>query len=385
MFKKWQVKPRRFDEPYREADVHSSDSDSDSDSDESGSAKQQRRLAEPKPILKKPQKFVWPRENHHSKKVTWMPLGKSAASDTSATRAGQESSKNTPRPKSLSPEHLASLKLAELKPLLRERGLPVSGRKGVLVSRLLACSGEDDGASESQRLMRQSNIELKTLLRKKGLSQQGNKQVLVDRLLGREVQSQRKIVKWDKSKARQLLLEMLRDKRSQVRNMQANEVRESHEWFQDYPPANFKRYFEDMKAAAKKHEEKVDRDNANISMELEKFPRNGLTNRGYPFWDTHPASRLLRFDIEGGKDNLTPTELRMSRDEYRAFPLQVFRYHIYQERRRVRESKLKVVQRNKKALKSHLVEVRQNKKTWDKIAMGAEVGEATSRLTQLNI
>ncbi|EJK64352.1 hypothetical protein THAOC_14924, partial [Thalassiosira oceanica] len=160
-----------------------------------------------------------------SKKVTWLD-------GTDAGTGGQEPSENTSRPGKLSPGDLAPLKVADLKLLLKERDLP--------------------------QLMRKSKNELKDLLKSKGLKHQGNKQLLVDRLFGREVevQSRRRIDKWEKSKARKLLLEMLRDERSWVHKMQANEVYESHKWFQDYPLANFKRYFEDMKAAAQKYKEK---------------------------------------------------------------------------------------------------------------------------------
>lgn len=372
---KWSAKrSSQANETYRE--VHSSDSESlESDEQSCHSLTDD----EPVPILKSSQRVCPRRRKDHPKKVTWL--------DGTNAGTGQEPSEHTARPGKLSPEDLAPLKVADLKLLLKERHLPVSGKKDILVGRLMAYS---DGNEDliARQLMRKSKNELKDLLKSKGLRHQGNKQLLVDRLLGREVevQSRRRIDKWEKSKARKLLLEMLRDERSRVHKMQANEVYESHKWFQDYPLANFKRYFEDMKAAAQKYKEKADRDNAIISMELKKFPRNRLTNRGYPFWDTHPASRWLRIDIEAGKDKTTsPNELRMTRDEYRVFPLKVFRDHIYQERRRVLETNLKVVQRNKKALKNHLAEVRRNKTSWDKIAMDAEVEEAISGLTQLNI
>ncbi|EJK67989.1 hypothetical protein THAOC_10887 [Thalassiosira oceanica] len=153
---------------------------------------------------------------------------------TDAGTGGQEPSENTSRPGKLSPGDLAPLKVADLKLLLKERG-----KKNILVGRLIAYSdGEEDLIA--RQLMRKSKNELKDLLKSKGLKHQGNKQLLVDRLFGREVevQSRRRIDKWEKSKASKLLLEMLRDERSWVHKMQANEVYESHKWFQDYPLAN---------------------------------------------------------------------------------------------------------------------------------------------------
>lgn len=52
----------------------------------------------------------------------------------------------------------------------------------------------------------------------------------------------------------------------------------------------------------------------------------------YPCWDGHPAQRLLKEDIDDGKHlGVTPAALRETKEEYKAFPLSVFRKHIHQE------------------------------------------------------
>ena len=96
-------------------------------------------------------------------------------------------------------------------------------------------------------------------------------------------------------------------------------------------------------------------------------PRNLLTQHGYPFWDTHEASRLLKEDIKQGQtDGRSPKEIYDSpsrRDAYHKFPLEVFRQHIYQERRKQTESVVWVYRRNKKGYKDHEKQAEEEKKT----------------------
>jgi hypothetical protein len=52
-------------------------------------------------------------------------------------------------------------------------------------------------------------------------------------------------------------------------------------------------------------------------------------------WEGTEAERLLRKDVEDGKDDTMPAQaLWKSQDAYQVFTLDVFRGHIYQERRR---------------------------------------------------
>jgi hypothetical protein len=61
-------------------------------------------------------------------------------------------------------------------------------------------------------------------------------------------------------------------------------------------------------------------------------PRQHLTSRGYPYWDTPEASKLLREDIDDEKHiAMDLNEFWNSREAYKLFPKDVFRKHIYQE------------------------------------------------------
>ena len=56
-------------------------------------------------------------------------------------------------------------------------------------------------------------------------------------------------------------------------------------------------------------------------------------------WDASEAQHLLKLDVTDEKHlTMRPKELRMTRDEYRAFPLDVFRKHIHQEVRSRKET-----------------------------------------------
>jgi len=49
-------------------------------------------------------------------------------------------------------------------------------------------------------------------------------------------------------------------------------------------------------------------------------------------WQKSEASRLLNVDIDADKhQQLKPADLYATREDYQAFTLKVFRYHIYQE------------------------------------------------------
>jgi hypothetical protein len=58
-------------------------------------------------------------------------------------------------------------------------------------------------------------------------------------------------------------------------------------------------------------------------------------HRGIPRWEGSEAQRLLAIDVEAGTDrSMTPLELWRTKPAYQAFDKDVFRGHIYQERRR---------------------------------------------------
>lgn len=87
-----------------------------------------------------------------------------------------------------------------------------------------------------------------------------------------------------------------------------------------------------------KHQVRADEDAAALAQDVSENPRVLMDPRGYPRWDQSEAFGLLKQDIADGKhDEMAPQQLQQTRDEYKDFPLEVFRNHIHQELRAIRE------------------------------------------------
>jgi len=99
---------------------------------------------------------------------------------------------------------------------------------------------------------------------------------------------------------------------------------------------------------------------------VSRNPRNKLTSRGQPFWDTHQANDLLAKDVKSGKaSTMTPLILHSTRPEYQEFHLEVFRKHIYQEIQKQEGQQYWLPKRNLIALKAHLAETQEDASKWE--------------------
>lgn len=185
-----------------------------------------------------------------------------------------------------------------------------------------------------------------------------------------------------------LFLKLLTDPSRPLKGMSAKEVYDSHSIFQQYP---FVRFKDNMKSLAK--QVKIDEEWAKIEVEdverdMKLVKRHKLTVRGYPFWNTHRANKLLCEDVKSGKllllngnhdqhnntnfhiaflgkaNEMKPKDLWKSRNEYKEFPLDVFRGHVHQEKRAQREGPYWQVKRNKKGLKKHNEHTKKLKEEW---------------------
>lgn len=78
---------------------------------------------------------------------------------------------------------LENLTVPMLKEKLRERGLPVSGRKSQLLERLRSASSMDAGSLEDSELETLTVVKLQSLLRQRGLPMSGRKGELISRLV----------------------------------------------------------------------------------------------------------------------------------------------------------------------------------------------------------
>lgn len=168
------------------------------------------------------------------------------------------------------------------------------------------------------------------------------------------------------SKACAFLFKLFMDRTNGVQNMEKEKLWRSHKSFQDYPLNDFKGYVD-------KIAEKTDVRRRLVQEEEEAFrvyaisnPRRELTDRNIPFWDTHSANKLLEEDVADGAVNTMASkkELWQSRDEYQKFPLDVFRYHFYQEQRKQLAGRYWQQARNITAQKAHDKEVEEMKDEW---------------------
>lgn len=267
-------------------------------------------------------------------------------------------------------KYLKSLTVPILKEKLRERKLKLSGRKDVLIDRLLGREESTKVMSNNiicdmteENLKQLKNAELKDLLKRRKMSTSGKKSVMIKRLLGEE---NGKAKKWKKSLAQSLLRQLINDERSRIHTMDANEIWESDPIFQQYPLDKFEEYVTTLKEADVNETEIAMMNEEEIWKEMLAYPRGELTDRGIPFWDTHDAKSLLDEDVrDGTADRLKPKELRETRQPYKKFPLSVFRPHIYQVRRRQREEPGWVERRNKIAQKIHENERNALSREWD--------------------
>ena len=166
-----------------------------------------------------------------------------------------------------------------------------------------------------------------------------------------------------------LFLLLMDPQKSQVVNeMTDEELWESYPEFKLYAFDKFKGYNKNMKRLTNKRKNR-------IAKEEDEFQRDMLkllhlkenTVRGYPFWNNHPASDLLEHDeMDGTAQQMKPVKLWKSRPEYQAFPLSVFRKHIYQERMKQIAAPFWQHKRNK-AAKKRLEEAQEMMKNWEVI------------------
>lgn len=112
---------------------------------------------------------------------------------------------------------------------------------------------------------------------------------------------------------------------------------------------------------AKKRNEKLNRDTDTFRRQMESNPRGDLTDRGLPFWDTHPGYEMLLSDFDkiekGEMRRPTHMELYESRNVYKDFPFQEFKNHFNQEKRKRKEANFWRHKMKLNARKAHVDEV----------------------------
>ena len=165
----------------------------------------------------------------------------------------EDNSETEETTKYYSEDDLKSLKVDQLKAILRKKKMKLSGRKDDLVARLkgqevISNEDEDVAIDESEEgLSKLTVVQLKERLRLNDLPVSGNKTELIERLMGREPP---KLETWKKSKAKQMLKNMFADENSKVHTLSAEAIHQSHPQFKVYPFDKFQGYVQTIKGAS---------------------------------------------------------------------------------------------------------------------------------------
>ena len=138
---------------------------------------------------------------------------------------------------------------------------------------------------------------------------------------------------WKNCEAKKVLKSLIESDEVYM-NMPEEELYElSPKLFHPYEKTRFISNVKNLKKVIKEEKRIVAFQEDALSKDRQSFPVRETTSWGYRPWHTSEAKELLRQDVQQKthSSSMKPSELHQSRDEYKAFPLKVFRKHIYQE------------------------------------------------------
>jgi len=256
---------------------------------------------------------------------------------------------NLSRPRNIP---LEDLKVTQLQSLLREKGLPVSGRKAELIKRLNHVPVK---SSQPTALEQMKTKQLQALLKQKGLPVSGRKVELVQRLKNGSIGGP-KPKPWQHSIAKKDLKRALLNPASPIHKMSVVDIRNSDDRYKQYP--NFEKYYKELKERVEAEKKQVQQDDIAAERHMKHNPRSTLNKRGYPHWDTHAAKSLLEVDIANKMhQKMKPSLLRDTRDEYKEFPVDVFAKRVNREVSKQMAAGFWAHKRNKRGMKKYLKEI----------------------------
>lgn len=154
------------------------------------------------------------------------------------------------------------------------------------------------------------------------------------------------------------------------------QIHESHRLFRQYPLADFRKY--DAEMIQFTSAKKAQRDDQQEAFERHclAFPRGLLTERGVPYWDTHPAKKMLEEDVKcysSEPHKLKPAKLRETRVEYKSFSLKKFGERVHAEKKRQRTQPFWQQSAKKIAIKKREEDLEEMKKDWMENDINGEV------------
>lgn len=207
--------------------------------------------------------------------------------------------------------------------------------------------------------------QLKALLKNKGLPVSGKKSELIERLkigysgggLAPTTTNTNKPKAWQYSDAKKDLKKALLDPMSHIHRMSVEEIRNSNDSYKQYP--NFIKYYKDLMERVKAEKIQVKQDDIAVTRFITDNPRlSNLNKRGYPHWDTHAAKSMLEIDIaKKTNESMPPRQLWTTRDAYKEFPADIFAKRVYAEVTKQKAAAFWAHKRNKKGMTKYLEDV----------------------------
>jgi len=118
-------------------------------------------------------------------------------------------------------------------------------------------------------------------------------------------------------------------------DMKPTEIYNMHDGiYHPYAYKNFITNLRNLRIALGREQAFASQDAADISHDRELHPAATHNPGGYPRWNGSDAAAFLAEDFANGlTSTMHPRELRETREEYKQFPLNVFRSHIHQLKR----------------------------------------------------
>jgi hypothetical protein len=148
-------------------------------------------------------------------------------------------------------------------------------------------------------------------------------------------------VKWRKSRAKQILYDLLRDGTVPVKQKDASgndtmpigDIYALDESFKLYDPDKFKSRLQNLRKKILELDSRAAKDRKAFDIYKKNHKVSQLSYKGYIQWQGSDAQELIWDDIKAGKlDRMTKKQLWESRPEYKdKFPLAAFRKKIEQE------------------------------------------------------
>lgn len=151
------------------------------------------------------------------------------------------------------------------------------------------------------------------------------------------IMPKKKEITWKDSEAKRLLIKDLTSGNIPLdpKEMEPAQVYLQRPEFASFAYEHFRDRLRDLRAQIRASKHCASSDSAALAHDRRIYPKKTHNHRGEPRWEGSEAERLLKQDMDEGKNKtLKPIDLHQSRKEYKLYPLTVFRKHIDQEERR---------------------------------------------------